>query len=401
MDRLDKSVIDMMRTRSKFDGKLVGVLSVEEETNALVRVRNPLHLGLLERNFDVTAMYPFIRSVGIRCGLKDAIRLERMQEVEYVSAQGKVFTLDYPHSDDSVASADGGRDSDDVSGEGESKQKSPAYANKGGEFASMLELRSDLDGSGVTMCVMDTGVSPHSDLSIPRERIAYFKDMIGEETQPYDDNGHGTFVAGVACGNGMLSGGKISGVAPRANIVGLKVIGSSGESGAFKILDGMQWLFDNFRQYGVRVVCMSFGAEPLSYADPLKLGAEMLARSGLIVVAASGNSGENSLKSPAISGEVIAVGAVDKEDKVASFTSRGTYMGVKRPDVFADGVEVKGLKVGGTYSTMSGTSVSAPYVAGACCLLCQKYKNITPTQAKNAILSSSAFVNGNRIFRLK
>ncbi|MDE6060776.1 MAG: S8 family serine peptidase, partial [Clostridia bacterium] len=263
-----------------------------------------------------------------------------------------------------------------------------------------LELATDLDGKGVTMCVMDTGVSLHSDLSIPRERIVHFVDMIGGETQPYDDNGHGTFVAGVACGNGTLSGGRIMGVAPRANVVGLKVIGESGESGTFKILDGMQWLFDNFRQYGIRVVCMSFGAEPQSYADPLKLGAEMLARSGLIVVAASGNSGENSLKSPAISSEVIAVGAVDSADKVARFTSRGTYQGVERPDVFADGVDVKGLNAGGTYSTMSGTSASAPYVAGACCLLCQKYRNLTPRQAKNAILNSSALIGGNRVFRL-
>ncbi len=376
MDKLDKSIIDIMRKNGKFDRRLAGVLGTQEDAHALVRVRNPLHLSLLERNFDVTSIYPFIRSVGIRCTLRDAIRLERMQEVEYVSAQGRVFTLDAPSSHISV----------------EDELKSGN--------ASLFKLPLELDGSGVTMCVMDTGVSPHSDLSIPRERIVHFVDMINEENEPYDDNGHGTFVAGVACGNGTLSGGKIIGVAPRANIVGIKVIGSSGESGAFKILDGMQWLFDNFRQYGIKVVCMSFGAEPLSYADPLKLGADMLARSGLIVVAASGNSGENSLKSPAISSEVIAVGAVNRDDSVAPFTSRGEYMGVTRPDVFADGVDVKGLCVGGTYSTMSGTSVSAPYVAGACCLLCQKYKNLSPAQAKNAIISNTSYVNGHRVFRL-
>jgi len=378
MDKLDKSIVDVMCKNVKFDRRLVGVLGAEEEAHALVRVRNPLHLGMLERNFDVTSIYPFIRSVGIRCTLRDAIRLERMQEVEYVSAQGRVFTLDEPSPRDVS------------SNEEQFKMRN----------ASLFGLSDDLDGSGVTMCVMDTGVSPHSDLSIPRERIVHFVDMINEEKEPYDDNGHGTFVAGVACGNGMLSGGKIIGVAPRANIVGIKVIGSSGESGAFKIIDGMQWLFDNFRQYGIKVVCMSFGAEPLSYADPLKLGADMLARSGLIVIAASGNSGENSLKSPAISSEVIAVGAVNRDDSVASFTSRGEYMGVMRPDVFADGVDVKGLSAGGTYYTMSGTSVSAPYVAGACCLLCQKYKNIAPIQAKNSIINSTSYVDGNRVFRL-
>lgn len=374
MDKLDKSIIDMMRTERKFDRNLVSILNVRENATALVRVRNPLHLSMLERNFEVIAQYPFIRSVGIKCGLNDAIRLERMQEVEYVSAQGKVFALDT----DGVNPLN--------------------YDNK--RTASALALSTDLDGDGVTLCVMDTGISPHSDLSIPRERIVHFVDMIGDSDEPYDDNGHGTFVAGVACGNGTLSGGRVRGVAPRANLVGIKVIGASGESGAFKILDGMQWLFDNFRQYGIRVVCMSFGAEPQSYADPLKIGAEMLARSGLTVVVASGNSGENALKSPAISNEVIAVGAVDENDGIAPFTSRGVYQGVLRPDVFADGVNVSGISAGGTYSTMTGTSASAPYVAGACCLLYQKYRNATPRQIKNAVMSNAKVVEGNRIFRL-
>ncbi len=370
MDRLDRSIIDALASHSKFDGALVGTLKVEDSVTALVRVRNPLQMCLLERGFDVVCSYPFIRSVGIRCGLKEAIRLERMQEVEYVSAQGRALALDVPAEDTNMG------------------------------YAQALSAPVGLDGNGVNLCVMDTGVSPHSDLSIPRERIVHFVDMIGGQEQPYDDNGHGTFVAGVAAGNGTLSGGKIAGIAPRANIVGLKVIASSGESGTFKILDGMQWLFDNFRQYNIRVVCMSFGAQPLNYADPLKLGADMLVRSGLIVVAASGNSGENALKSPAISDEVIAVGAADAQDRVAPFTSRGAYNGVARPDVYADGVNVRGVAAGGTYSFMTGTSAAAPYVAGACCLLCQKYKNITPVQAKAAIFSSCKVVDGKRIFRL-
>ncbi|MDE5602222.1 MAG: S8 family serine peptidase [Clostridia bacterium] len=402
MDKLDKRFVDIIAAQSKFDGGLVNILSQEENATALVRVRNPLHLGLLERNFHVTAEYPFIRSVGIECSLRDAIRLERMQEVEYVSAQGKVFALDEEKNDLPIADTASGDEKTNIDLTGNERASANIATRRNGYLndSMILELAPDLDGRGVTMCVMDTGVSLHSDLSIPRERIVHFVDMIGGETQPYDDNGHGTFVAGVACGNGTLSGGRIIGVAPHANVVGLKVIGESGESGTFKILDGMQWLFDNFRQYGIRVVCMSFGAEPQSYADPLKLGAEMLARSGLIVVAASGNSGENSLKSPAISSEVIAVGAVDSTDKVARFTSRGVYQGVARPDVFADGVDVKGLSAGGTYSTMSGTSASAPYVAGACCLLCQKYRNLTPRQAKMAILNSATVVEGNNIFRL-
>lgn len=368
MDKFDEKIIEKLKESSKLDAGVVGVLSAERKISALVKVRNPLEIGLLEKRFEVTRVYPFIRSVGISCGLEDAIRLERMQEVEYVSAQGRAFAL-------------GG-------------------AEEARGAAISVASTSGLDGRGVGICVMDTGVTPHSDISIPRERIVHFVDVIGGESEPYDDNGHGTFVAGVACGNGTLSGGEIEGVAPRANIVALKAIGKNGESGAFKILDGMQWLFDNFRTYGIKVVCMSFGAEPQSYADPLKAGAEMLARSGLIVVAAAGNSGQDGVKSPAISDEVIAVGAVDQDDKVAQFSSRGNYMGSARPDLYAPGVNVKGIEAGGTYTLMSGTSAAAPYVAGACALICQKYGNVSPRLAKQILISASSDVNGVKVLKI-
>lgn len=379
MDKIDAKIITALRQNAKIDNGLVGVLeNKEEKIDALVRVRNPLQLGLLEHNFDVIKSYPFIRSVGIKCGLNEAIRLERMQEVEYVSAQSTVFALS---------------DSNENINE-------KAYSN--GMFSQypVAKFSKELTGEGVTLCVMDTGINPHCDLSVPKNRIVHFEDMVGGEDMPYDDNGHGTFVAGVACGDGLTSAREVVGVAPKANVLGIKVIGDKGESGTFKILDGMQWLFDNFRQYGVKVVCMSFGAEPLSYADPLKIGVEMLSRSGLIVVAAAGNSGENSLKSPAISNEIIAVGAVDKADRIAEFSSRGVYQGAKRPDVYADGIKVKGIKAGGSYTYMSGTSVAAPYVAGACCLLCEKYKNITPYQAKQAVIHHSLTIDGVRVFRI-
>ena len=379
MDKIDVKMLAMLRTNCKIDKGLVGVLGKQEDKiDALVRVRNPLHLGLLEGRFDVIRSYPFIRSVGIKCGLEEAIRLERMQEVEYVSAQSRVFALSDFKDDNSEK----------------------VYSNAMFSQYPIAKFSKELTGEGVTLCVMDTGINPHCDLSVPKNRIVHFEDMIGGENKPYDDNGHGTFVAGVACGDGLTSAREVVGVAPRANVLGIKVIGDKGESGTFKILDGMQWLFDNFRQYGVKVVCMSFGAEPLSYADPLKIGVEMLSRSGLIVVAAAGNSGENSLKSPAISNEIIAVGAVDKADRIADFSSRGVYHGAKRPDVYTDGIKVKGIKAGGSYTYMSGTSVAAPYVAGACCLLCEKYKNITPYQAKQAVLYHSQVVDGVRVFRV-
>lgn len=406
MDKIDKNIISRLSARSKISGGVVTTLCENESADALVRVRNPLHLGYIERNFDVCGLYPFIRSVAIKCSLKDAVKLERMQEVEYVSAQSKVLAL----SDDEEKHAlNDGKINQNHKGENNSDfdnltTQNDVYERRNvsnnGLFSPVPTFDESLDGSGVTLCVMDTGVSPHLDLSVPRERIVHFVDMVNESAEPYDDNGHGTFVAGVAAGNGNASARKTAGVAPKANIVGVKVIDDSGESGTFKILDGMQWLFDNFRRYDVRVVCMSFGAEPLEYADPLKIGVEMLARSGLIVVCASGNSGAGSLKSPAISTEVISVGAVDKNLNVASFSSRGYYGGAYRPDVYSQGVDVAGIQVGGTYGNMSGTSVSAPYVAGACCLLCQKYRKLTPYQAKIGVLNRAILKKDIRILQL-
>ncbi|MEG1528818.1 MAG: S8 family serine peptidase [Clostridia bacterium] len=415
---------------NKFDTRLVGALNVVEETEALVRVSNPLQFSVLERNFKITHRYPFISSVGIMCGLNDAIKLERMREVEYVSAQSLVSAFDFGDEKKDIKKQTYGATKNtydernaEIKRENDTKNTSKQTENgfteeKTNGFTESttqndlhkqkieesrlgeIFANTNLTGEGVTLCVMDTGLSVHSDLEIPKKRIVHFVDLINGEEEPYDDNGHGTFVGGVAVGNGVLSGGKICGVARKANLIGLKVLGAEGETGTFKILDGMQWLFDNGRKYGIKVVCMSFGADPVPYADPLKLGVEMLINSGLTVVCASGNSGQNNLKSPGISPDVISVGAVDDNNNITEFSSFGIYQGVPRPDLYAHGVKLKGLSAGGTYQTMSGTSVSAPYVAGACCLLHQKYKNLNPWQTKRLLIDACYTKNGVKIFSL-
>ena len=356
----------------KIDDGLVSALAADGSAEAVVRVRTPWQLGHIARHFDVKARFPFINSLGIRCDRRDAVRLAAMPEVVSLASVSRVRACDEGIGSASDATAFG-----------------------------VEALRSGgLTGRGTTLCVLDTGVSPHTDLSVPRDRIKEFRDFVGEGEFAYDDNGHGTFVAGVAAGSGLVSAHRVRGVAPEAEIVALKVIGESGETGAFTILAGMQWLFDNFERLNVKVACMSFGAEPLASADPLKAGAEMLSRSGITVVCASGNSGIGKLRSPGISREVITVGAVDESLKVAEFTSSGVYHGAYRPDVYAPGVAVRGVDAGGTYAMMTGTSVSAPYVAGACCLLHEKYRALSPRDAKRIIIASSAVVDGVRVFRL-
>ncbi|MBR7163217.1 MAG: S8 family serine peptidase [Clostridia bacterium] len=354
----------------KIDGHLVNVLSVQDRANAIVKVHSFYELKALERNFRVVKYYPFISSIGVECDQYDVVRLSKWHNIEFVSAEMHVSALE-----NSISNAIYFGKLPDVSLEG-------------------------LTGEGTCLAVIDTGLNLHADICVPKNRICHFQDMLNGEEYPYDDNGHGTFVTGVAVGNGLCSGKEVVGVAPEAKVVSLKAISASGDSSTFHILDAMQWIFDNHMHYGIKVVCMSFGAEPTDTADPLKMGAEALARKGLTVVCAVGNNGKGNLKSPAISNEVIAVGAVDDFDEPAKFSSYGVYHGVFRPDVYAKGVNVRGIDAFGTYSFMSGTSVSAPYVAGVCCLLHEKYKNLNPYQAKRLILSMAKEKQGMRILRI-
>lgn len=341
---------------------------------AIVIVKNFGALNYIERNFKVLAHFPFINALGIECDFKAAADLTRLDFVDYVVKQAKVTTLDNILDELGLTAE---------------QALERLYEN-----IEILTSKTDLTGKGATLCVLDTGVSPHLDLCLPKSRIKFFKDLDQNKNAIYDDNGHGTFVAGVALGNGTVSGRKIRGIAPNAELVAVKVISQTGECGAFKILEGMQWVLDNAKKYNIKTVCMSFGSEPLSRSDPLKLGAETLVHNGITVVCAAGNSGRGSLKSPGISPLVITVGAVDNENFEARFSSNGEYYGVKKPDIYAKGVQVKGLATNASYIQMSGTSVSAPYIAGAVCLLHEKYPNLSPSEAKKMLLASADKRNG-------
>ncbi len=256
-----------------------------------------------------------------------------------------------------------------------------------------------LYGNGVGVAFIDTGISDHLDFLIGRNRIKLFKDFVNGKARAYDDNGHGTFVSGVCSGNGVMSNFRYSGVAPKTDIFALKALNAQGEANANKILDAMEWVYDNHKKVGIKVVCMSFGSEPLGANDPIMLGADALWKDGVVVVAAAGNSGPEyqTIKSPGTSGQIITVGGIDdnrydnssynkKYFEIADFSSRGPAFRRIKPDVVAPSVDIIscGLKSG--YTALSGTSVAAPMVAGLVCLMLEKYKDATPAQIKNILL---------------
>ena len=275
---------------------------------------------------------------------------------------------------------------------------------------NILEIDStDLSGKGKTVAFIDTGFYRHCDFSLGMNRLKYFHDFVGGVEMPYDDNGHGTFVAGVCCGGGALSAGKFSGVAPQANIISLKALDKHGEASADKILKAMEWIFDNHRQQKIDVVCMSFGSENLGYNDPIMNGAESLWNEGITVVAAAGNSGPEyqTIKSPGVSQKIITVGGFDDNRlsdgnvnerffEIAEFSSRGPAFKRYKPDLVAPSVDITSCGIKKQYTSLSGTSVATPMVAGLCLLLLEKEPTLSPIEVKKRLIASCRPICFNR-----
>ena len=254
-------------------------------------------------------------------------------------------------------------------------------------------------GKDISIAFVDTGIFPHTDFVLGENRIDFFKDFVNEKTSPYDDNGHGTFVCGACSGSGFLSAFKNSGVAPKSRIVSLKALDANGEASATRILNAMEWIFDNHKKRKIKIVCMSFGSEPLGFNDPIMIGANALWNSGVVVVAAGGNSGPKfqTIKSPGISSSIITVGGLDDNRidnknfnknffEIANFSSRGPALNRIKPDLVAPSVEIVSCGLNDDYVTMSGTSVATPMIAGMCALILEKHKNLTPNEVKKLLL---------------
>ncbi len=277
--------------------------------------------------------------------------------------------------------------------------------------------RSGLTGRGVTLAIIDTGIYPHPDFTVPHSRIRAFVDILQKRQQPYDDNGHGTFCAGVAAGSGHMSDGKLAGIAPECELLIIKAMDKDGGGTASDVLAGMQWVIDNHRRYGVDVVSMSLGATTSSdMNDALTRGAERLWREGVVVVAAAGNNGPRpgSITSPGVAEKVITVGAANDgrqadrhADTIPNFSGRGPVGERVKPDIVAPGVAIHSVRadtdyISGPlksgvepYSVMTGTSVACPLVAGCCALLRQYDPRLTPCQIKDALMQTASELVGN------
>lgn len=276
-------------------------------------------------------------------------------------------------------------------------------------------------GRNVTVAVLDTGVDgTHADISGRVARNVKLADAqsvgvgfnfpLNSEDLANTDQlyGHGSFVAGVIAGSGSRSGGRFAGIAPQAKIVGL----SAGDLSLLYVLGGFDYLLAN-RELGVRVLNCSFSANTVfDMNDPVNVATKMLTDAGVNVVFSAGNTGPaaHSLNPYAVAPWVVSVGATDTQGRLASFSSRGDFAsGLFRPTLVAPGVSVVSLRGSGIatvtgveglagadsqrlssteipyYTIASGTSFSAPQVAGAIALMLEASPSLTPAAVREIL----------------
>ncbi|WP_273124351.1 S8 family peptidase [Bacillus weihaiensis] len=224
----------------------------------------------------------------------------------------------------------------------------------------LLMNGSGLKGDGIKIAVLDSGI----DLNHPDLKVAGGKNFITNNNQFGDDNGHGTHVAGIIAALDNKIG--VVGVAPNSKIYSLKILDSKGEGTTIDLAEAIDWSIE----HKIDIINLSFG---LYGSDPII--EELLKKAyskGMLIVGASGNDNSNSISFPANLDNVIAVGAIDQQQKRALFSNKGNELEISAP-----GVDVLSTYLNNGYTTMSGTSMASPYVSGYLALLKQKYPTLS------------------------
>jgi subtilisin len=253
----------------------------------------------------------------------------------------------------------------------------------------------NITGSGVKVAVLDTGIdASHEDLN-----VAGGASFVAEEPDGLTDgNGHGTHVAGtIAALNNNVG---VLGVSYDVDLYAVKVLSAGGSGTLSGIAQGIEWAIDN----NMDVINMSLGGSTGS--TTLKQACDNAYNSGIVVVAAAGNSGSffgliNTIGYPAKYNSVIAVGAVDSNNNRASFSSVGNEL-----EVMAPGVAINSTLPGNQYGGLNGTSMASPHVAGAAALLLAQNPNLTNVQVRERLRDTadnlgSAFNYGHGVINLE
>lgn len=227
-------------------------------------------------------------------------------------------------------------------------------------------------GDRIRVGVIDTGADySHPDL---RHCLSYGVNLVNRHLLPNDDNGHGTHIAGtIAAASSRQQG--IVGVAPQAIIHPVKAFDHQGSAFVSDIIGGIDWCVRN----QIHIINMSFGMK--TYSKALELAVLHAFRSGVIVVASSGNEGKQKIIDyPARLRQVIAVGASTRRGKIAPFSNVS-----KTIDIYAPGEKIYSTWLKGKYHELSGTSMATSHVSGVVALMLSRKPGLNPTQIKSIV----------------
>ena len=306
--------------------------------------------------------------------------------------------------------------------------------------ADVAAQQYGLDGTGVGIAVIDSGIADHVDFhTAGGSRVLHSESFIPGVTSAVDAYGHGTHVSGILGGNGTASGAgsgyaqQIVGVAPNVNIINLRVLDQNGAGTDSQVIAAIQRAIQLKAQYNIRVINLSLGRPVFeSYTlDPLCQAVEQAWAAGIVVVVAAGNDGRDNsmgtrgfatIGAPGNDPAVITVGATRTmgtatriDDAIASYSSKGPTLldHIVKPDIVAPGNRIGSLLVKkstldvanpnleiapsgtctGTCSTqyfrLSGTSMATPVVSGAVALMLQKDPTLTPDTVKARIMKTA------------
>ena len=250
-------------------------------------------------------------------------------------------------------------------------------------------------GKNRKIIVLDTGYNyNHQELS-----SSYLGgyDFVNDDNDPLDDNGHGSHVSGIITADGIDP--KAKGIAPDSGIISGKVLDAYGSGFFSDVVAGIYWAVDGFDgiagtadDFNADAISISLGtSQPYIYKGfcdnvlPSLTNAIKYARSkNVLVVVASGNSGNSGVSIPGCISYSTTVGAVDSLDKIASFSGKGNAV-----DISAPGVNLFSSWTGIEYKTASGTSMSTPIVSGTVALVKYAHPGYTVTQTENALIKTA------------
>jgi serine protease AprX len=307
-----------------------------------------------------------------------------------------------------------------------------------------------LDGSGVGVAVIDTGVQGHVDLLRPKGAPQLIEvEIVGSEPGLADYYGHGTHVAGIIAGNGAESSDSYSfrtfrGIAPGVKLISLRALYPDGSGYSSDIIAAIDWAIAHKDDYNIRVINLSLGHPVFeSYTtDPTCRAVRAATAAGIVVVASAGNdggigSGFGTITSPGNEPTAITVGAMDDDDTVtitddvlAWYSSKGPTLVdfVVKPDLVAPGTWVVSTRAAGSYLdteyhqltllkddykdepgkavkdglyySLSGTSMAAPMVSATAALMIQKEPDLTPGDVKARLMVSASRLDEYNVFEV-